>query len=44
MDKTVNTFGAELLDMCYIHKMRILNVDYDGDRESSRLCHTVGPV
>ena len=33
MDKTVNTFGAELLDMCYVHKMRILNGDCDGDRE-----------
>ena len=33
MDKTVNTFGEELLDMCYIHKMRILNGDCDGDRE-----------
>ena len=33
MDKTVNTFGAELLDMCYIHKMRILNGDCDGDRK-----------
>ena len=33
MDKTVNTFGAELLDMCYIHKMRILNGDCDGNRE-----------
>ena len=32
-DKTVNTFGAELLDMCYIHKMRILNGNCDGDRE-----------
>ena len=32
MDKTVNTFGAELFDMCYIHKMRILNGDCDGDR------------
>lgn len=32
-DKTVNTFGAELLDMCCIHKMRILNGDCDGDRE-----------
>ena len=33
MDKTVNTFGAELFVMCYIHKMRILNGDWDGDRE-----------
>ena len=33
LDKAVNTFGAKLLDMCYIHKMRILNGDCDGDRE-----------
>ena len=32
IDKTVNTFGLELLDVCYVYKMRILNGDCESDR------------